>query len=106
MTQSHKDMMINIQFLSSWIDSIPIKVRIRLLCIILWITFLSLHKMVVYVDGAYAFLMCSTNKGFWNKFYNSISGFVVNHILVNSLAHLTWLDIFKIDLLHSLQKTD
>lgn len=45
------------------------------------------------------------NKGVWNKFHNSISGFVVNHILVNSLAHLIWLDIFKIDLLHSLQKT-
>lgn len=38
-----------------------------------------------------------------NKFYNSISGFVVNYILVNSLAHLIWLDILKIDLLHSLQ---
>lgn len=48
--------------------------------------------------------MWFANEGVWNKFYNSISGFVVNHILVNSLAHLIWLDIFKIDLLHSLQK--
>lgn len=87
----------------SWFNSF--KVEIGLLCIILWIPFLSLNEMVVYVNVTYTFLMCSANEGVWNKFYNSISGFIVNHIVVNSLAHLIWLDIFKIDLLHSLKKT-
>lgn len=86
----------------SWFNSF--KVEIGLLCIILWIPFLSLNEMVVYVNVTYTFLMCSANEGVWNKFYNSISGFIVNHIVVNSLAHLIWLDIFKIDLLHSLKK--
>jgi hypothetical protein len=86
----------------NWFNSY--KVGIELLTIILWITFLSLHDMIVYVNGTHAFLMCFTNKGVWNKFYNSISGFVVSQILVNSLAHLIWLDISKIDLLHSLKK--